>query len=514
MHLIGSICDVNVNTANKKKLIVFAKVIELIYHCLNSRTILPNHQIDNLLCYSLTNCKSYLNYIASRSPGGGYTYIANWLKQQCKQPNPFPTGLVKAVFDNNQKVGKTYLISETNVVPTSVITSNLSIVLDPNSTIQENSRLKPDNWMWNILDEEFKEKMFKIMTEPSDKFRETRDLLIGKCINYVVRQHKLTTHDIIDSILTEQQELDNQKRCVECGCEADVSYRTCRNCEGKVTKETFSFPTLAEETFDPYESFSEYTSNLPEVHCQVGEPDFVNPNSYDNIIQVVQAIGTRAGVKQYGGGKREWLLMECDGLPYNLIRDIITNVWRCPQCSSCYYGLEFFQDHMCHVLKNVKPEQEFGWLVPVSGLLHLEINIARSFMKLNWDVFTGDLGRILGFVSPKAQDYLKKGADHHKAWHFFEILYTSLSLELVVPYVRECFELGQRPSCIGYWKWCQELADPYYIYLQQCVLTYLHAMVMLRAGIIRFIIEIHFVLGFIHKSQSSWLCVPYNRNQL
>ena len=32
-----------------------------------------------------------------------------------------------------------------------------------------------------------------------------------------------------------------------------------------------------------------------------GEPDFENPNSYATIIQVIQNIEIRVGIKQYGG---------------------------------------------------------------------------------------------------------------------------------------------------------------------------------------------------------------------
>ena len=47
-------------------------------------------------------------------------------------------------------------------------------------------------------------------------------------------------------------------------------------------------------------------------------------------------------------------------------------------------------------------------------LLHFEMNAARSFIKLIWDVFTSAFGHELGFKSIKAQKYLQKGLDHHK----------------------------------------------------------------------------------------------------
>ena len=233
---------------------------------------------------------------------------------------------------------------------------------------------------------------------------------------------------------------------------------------------------------DPYHSFAEHQPFLPNIKCETGEPDFINPNGYHNIIQVIQAIGIRAGIKQYGNGAREWLLVECDGLPYNLIREIIAHVWRCAQCQKCFYGLTVFEEHKCFILHKISPVLEFDWLVPVCGLLHLEMNLARSYTKLNWEVFFRILGITLGFKSPKAQEYLHKGADHHKLWHMLEILYTALSLELIVPYVKECISSTKRASCDGYWEWCSDIEDPNYLYIQNSVFTHLHALMMLRSG--------------------------------
>ena len=130
IYLLTSVCQIDVNTASTEKLKIFAKAIEMIYYCINSRLVLPNHMVENLLCYSFTNCKSFLNFVGSRSPGGRYTYITNWLKKQSMETISFPQGLVKAVFDNSQKVeirkkyGKgtrEWLLVECDGVPYSII---------------------------------------------------------------------------------------------------------------------------------------------------------------------------------------------------------------------------------------------------------------------------------------------------------------------------------------------------------------------------------------------------------
>ena len=121
----------------------------------------------------------------------------------------------------------------------------------------------------------------------------------------------------------------------------------------------------------------------------------------------IEAIGIRAGIKQYGEGTREWLMVECDGIPYNML--FISNVWRCSECLKFYYGLPNFQEHKCYSLQTVDPKREFRWLIPVSGLLHLEMNVDRSFTKLNWEVFMSSIGNVLGLNHQKLRSIFVKG---------------------------------------------------------------------------------------------------------
>lgn len=327
IHLISAICNVDLNTTTPDQIIIICKVIELIYACKNSKLVLPNHFIENLLCYSYTNCKSFVNFLGNRSPGGAYTFLTNWLKEQSKAPLEFPKGLVKSVFDNSQKVGKTYLISGTNTVPTSVITSHLWITLNQHSDIQNRQDLSPKNWILSPLSYLQENDLTNHLLKPSMEFKVTRNRFIQQCLPMVIKEFESGTHDQI---------------------KVDV---------------------------DPYKSFDIEPTSLPRISCMAGEPDFINPNSFYNIIQVLQAIGNRAGIKRYGHGSREWLMIECDGLPYNLIRHIIKEVLRCQECQKCFYGLPSAEDHVCFIVNQAELRHEFDWFVPVCGLLNLEMNL-------------------------------------------------------------------------------------------------------------------------------------------
>ena len=483
VHLLASICNLDVNTSSVKKLKVFTKIIEMIYFCQNSKLVLPNCFIENLLAYSLTNCKKYSNFLGSRSPGGSYYYLSSWLNQQADNPIKCPPGLIKAVFDNNQKIGRTYAITGNNTVPSIVMTSHLWITFESGNEIQNRIDLKPDSWMWN-LNVDTEKNVLNMLTESGPDFRKSRDNLVKTCIEAVVIQCGNKLEDYIDNMATVKTNSKSEKNCTNCGCEADITFRLCRYCGGKVTKcsEEVSVPA-PEITINAYDSFSDMPIISQNISCTIGEPDFINPNSYRTITQVVQNIGVRAGLRQYDGNAREWLLVECDGLPCRILRDIICNVFRCTICNDCFYGTATYEEHKCFILHKHKSVREFGWVVPVNGLLHFEMNFARSFMKLNWKVFCSLVGYELGFRSPKAQEFLKKGFDHHKTWQFLEIIYVILSLELVTPYVKYCLAERKKAFTEGYWEWCNDIIDPNYVYIQHMVMTYLHALMMLRLGV-------------------------------
>ena len=72
IELLSGLCNVDLNTSKDGKCDILAKVVELIYYCLNSKLMLPNHFKESLHAFSLTNCKTFSNFMGNRSPGGSY----------------------------------------------------------------------------------------------------------------------------------------------------------------------------------------------------------------------------------------------------------------------------------------------------------------------------------------------------------------------------------------------------------------------------------------------------------
>ena len=108
----------------------------------------------------------------------------------------------------------------------------------------------------------------------------------------------------------------------------------------------------------------------------------------------------------------------------------------CKERQESFYGKDCFDVHACCELQTPDFEWEFDWMVPIPGLLHLEMNAAQAFMSFNWSIFLERVMQELGITSEIGLKYAKKGSDHHKLWDILEIIYLAITDELLLPFVR------------------------------------------------------------------------------
>ena len=174
-----------------------------------------------------------------------------------------------------------------------------------------------------------------------------------------------------------------------------------------------------------------------------GDPICVNPNSYDSLRMVLRKLGQDAGVKRYGGTSRSWVILCCDGLPYSLCMKLISNTFVCTSCNASLYGLANIKAHasICSS-SDARFYREFEWVLFRTGDGHDELNMFRSFVELNWEVFYSDLARTHNFASLLAQASAKRCDDTHKAWQILLLFHIATLKELVLPYMRECMSNG------------------------------------------------------------------------
>ena len=91
-----------------------------------------------------------------------------------------------------------------------------------------------------------------------------------------------------------------------------------------------------------------------------------------------------------------------------------------------------------------------------------------------------------GFESISAQEFIKKGSDHHYAWSFMEKVLYAVVDELLQSYIDTC----EKPTVDGYWNWCKLQMESIklsknYVYLQQMVMKYLMAIALFRLSVRR-----------------------------
>ena len=237
-----------------------------------------------------------------------------------------------------------------------------------------------------------------------------------------------------------------------------------------------------QETVNPYEHLN-YIVEIKENTCRVtiGEPELLNLNSFQSLSHVLRKIGTEAVISRYDGHQREWMFLECDDGIYPIILQLIFNAFFCPACKQSFYGENSFENHDCCISNSIDPEREFDWIILLPGLFHLEMNAARALFELCWDPFLKEIVKVLSFTSPRAQEFVKKGSDHHKTWEIVEYLYVAVTDELLVPYIDFCHTNSIKPSVFGYWEdYDPNIKDPNYCFLQQVTLTFLHSLILFR----------------------------------
>ena len=81
---------------------------------------------------------------SKNSPGATYDHISKWMTEQALTDIEFPSGIVRAVFDNEQVIGKTHQVRANNKVPSSIGTSHIYISIDETNDIENDHTFAPE----------------------------------------------------------------------------------------------------------------------------------------------------------------------------------------------------------------------------------------------------------------------------------------------------------------------------------------------------------------------------------
>jgi hypothetical protein len=113
------------------------------------------------------------------------------------------------------------------------------------------------------------------------------------------------------------------------------------------------------------------------------------------------------------------------------------------------------------------------------------MNMLRSFVKMMWEPFWGEVVEIFNFKSENAKRAARNVTNHHKGMAMASIIRDAMAMELVIPYVRKELE-GGRPeiSVAGYMNYVMKVVkSETYAFIADAVFEFLDAIFAYRSGV-------------------------------
>ena len=159
----------------------------------------------------------------------------------------------------------------------------------------------------------------------------------------------------------------------------------------------------------------------------MGEPCMVNPCSYENLIKIMDHLKRICNVDiASSDALQKWLLIQSDGVPYNLASAIEDNILTCKTCGleidkkgldySEWY--DFLKENKKKCLLDDLIDEKFvcpyrnSLFMP--GLGHVEMSEGKCLLKLPWYPIISHLSMLVSFRTPKAKEVVRESVDHHR----------------------------------------------------------------------------------------------------
>ena len=504
--------ELNETLVSKTNIIPLVRAIEQVYMIRYTNFISPLSFLTNVCIYTMTGSKACVNLCGSSNPAGHYSTVTKWLKEQGTEEQKCPAGDLINVFDNEQVISRKSGIKSDHKSSVSVITNKGFVVLDAHGVLQQNKNLQPlhtlklkdgftdQNQFSNLKEcQYFQSAVDQIISQSSENHKKMEnDHFIQLCyflqtaINDVRSEQNNKNgkvSDKIDELVLKEQQKESGVVCSTCGTLNRKRKIVCTGCNERdglkkskvIEKNVASEPKKKDytETFHRLEfekisnvstsvrrseqslyneqsRYEHVISNHVKPHELVlTDPVFCNPNSLETVARVLRKIGKENGIIQYGGTRRYWTFICCDGLPYLICKKLKEEAVICAigDCKENFLSKQQYMSHVQHHHDNVSDVSfiyEFDWFYIRIGGGHYEMNLIRSFFDLNWTPFLEALCERMGFVSDAAKMYAKACKDLHKSWHLLLIFHIAFLRELVLPYVRLCSLILEVPTAKGF----------------------------------------------------------------
>ena len=461
-----SMSDTQNPTEKKKNSLIHT--VEQVLNTRNLTTVSPFSFQRNLVQYSITGSKVATNLLGSWEPAGSYTKVQTYINAPSDPPK-IPDSDVHLAVDNEQRVGRsTGRIREGSSIRLDICTTMSCLQPHENKNLQQKDELKPAVWRKRDADD-LKAAIADVEGEEEKAmktFRQYRQNLVAEIINDVNSEIDGNMKDHIDTaVLQKEKGLDNY---VCCKCRF-VSTNTdpCPKCKYD--------PNQHPSDHDIYHRTpSQHPKHPPRVI--IAEPCMVNPNTKVNVQTVLEHVREQSNTS--GEKKaREWTYVWCDAVPYLLGSKVQDETLKCALCEEMVKKTDMKQHQtQNHQDQETEYETWFDDIFLRPGPGHIELNMARALMKLLWDPFLQHFTILLGFRSPRAQEIIHNGVDHHRSRQIISTLLNAFSKELIRPFVLEQRRKGEDADVNKYFEWLRgEVKDPNYIFAWRVCFTFLLA---------------------------------------
>ena len=484
------------------------------------------------IAYAVSGSRLVVDMLGHISPGGSYTLLKSWLGELGGSILDVPDGFIVVAFDNEQRLLRNYLSRGSNRSRLDILTNVCCAVIDGSCERQNDASLHPSSW-------QSAEELAAACCGPSDILEEQafRDVLVPYLSERIAGLcHEQGSIDEVESVRKEMEITQKYVQCPACGTLIEKAKRNCTNTECSVGNirqaiaEASGINRVSTEKkkevrevrrahrIHVFESVSEKDnegiprlsmkrkhstvigdrSEVPSVKkadVRLMEPCFVNPNSHEALRVLLRAIGTSAGLSQYGGNKRKWLPIECDGLPNVLVRSVVHNaqVKAFAEAKTAagipdVEGLPIaaIRDELAarglrktlskgervEVLRNrlrssieadissgrvtvpARPPGEFDWVVLKSGGLHWEMKPVQSVIEVLWPFVYKAFVESQGYTTERQQEWAKAAKDHHRSFDELSCFIDGTFDELLRPYVAS----NDSPTPDGFYQWASQFS--------------------------------------------------------
>ena len=359
-------------------------------------------------------------------------------------------------------------------VPVDICTTLSYIQPTEVTLLQYDESLKPEKWQKRDADTitELVRDMKSEEMSSKEEFRHYRESYIDEIIDRVLLEQGDAGTDYVDTAVTQKRLMHQNYVCRNCRFVYPVEgnkKKKCSNCDYD--------PLQHPVGFDVYrQTESCHPSDPPKV--KVGEPYMVNPNTLENVKQVLDHVKaeTRVGCDDHDDGdetsRREWTIICGDAVPYLLGVKLQERSHICSVCKD-EITCEMLDEHSQIHREPVTLMKMYGDILFRPGPGHIELNMARTLLKFLWHSLLSCFVQFLGFRTARAKEVVKNGIDHHRSRQILGSVLEALSCELVVAYIQHARKYQQEPTAKGYMQWVRrEVNDPHiygnvahYIYL-------------------------------------------------